>query len=86
MDGNAVVEGKFVQEDKYGSVQRQFLRKIALPKGIQIKDIRCEFSEDGTLRIIAKNKTSLSPSETSDSIAIIDAERTWMGFLIFNFS
>jgi len=71
--GSAIVEGKFIQEDKFGSIEHQFTRKIALPDGTLAKDVLCEFSS-GILRIVAKKKKSPSPSETSDSIAIIDAE------------
>jgi HSP20 family molecular chaperone IbpA len=73
IDGKAVIEGKHVEEDKFGIIERQFSRKISLPSGVTMADVRCEFSNEGILRIIAK-KPSKAGSETSDSIAILDAE------------
>lgn len=72
IDGKAVVEAKLVDEDKFGTIERQFVRKVTVPSDIKLKDLVCEFSTEGVLRLMGKKTPA--PSETSDSITIIDAE------------
>ncbi|CAB3398316.1 unnamed protein product [Caenorhabditis bovis] len=67
VDNQLIIEGKHSEkEDKYGTVERFFVRKYTLPAGVRPENIKSELSKEGLLTV----KYEKQPEEKPKSIPI----------------
>ncbi|KAH7703621.1 Protein HSP-17 a [Aphelenchoides avenae] len=55
VDDWIVIEGRHEQKaDKYGQIERNFVRKVKLPSGVKPEDVTSDLSVDGILTVQAE--------------------------------
>ncbi|XP_026317221.1 protein lethal(2)essential for life-like [Hyposmocoma kahamanoa] len=63
-DGYIVVEAKHEEkQDDHGFISRQFVRRYALPEGVEPEKVVSQLSSDGVLTVIAPRKQVEVPGE-----------------------
>ncbi|ULT86132.1 hypothetical protein L5515_005909 [Caenorhabditis briggsae] len=64
VDNQLIIEGKHAEKtDKYGQVERHFIRKYNLPTGVRPEQIKSELSNNGVLTVkYEKNQEQLPKS------------------------
>uniref|UniRef100_A0A0N5A675 SHSP domain-containing protein n=1 Tax=Parastrongyloides trichosuri TaxID=131310 RepID=A0A0N5A675_PARTI len=63
-DNMLQIEGQHEEKsDQYGTIQRMFVRKYTLPKGVREDNVKSELSKDGMLTVGA-NKLAIEGAKT----------------------
>nr|CDJ80789.1 Heat shock protein Hsp20 domain containing protein [Haemonchus contortus] len=69
VDNVLKIEGKHEEKaDKYGKVERHFLRKYDLPSTVKADDVKSELSKDGILTVRYYRQPELQPKVIPISI------------------
>ncbi|CAD6196057.1 unnamed protein product [Caenorhabditis auriculariae] len=69
-DNQLVIEGKHAEKtDKFGQVERHFVRKYNLPPGVKAEDVKSELSREGVLTV--KYDKTTEPQPTKIPITIV---------------
>ncbi|PAV83529.1 hypothetical protein WR25_19890 isoform A [Diploscapter pachys] len=62
VDNVLVVEGKHAEKtDRYGQIERNFVRKYILPPSVKADEIRSELSKEGVLKVMYDKKPEAQP-------------------------
>ncbi|CAI5452083.1 unnamed protein product [Caenorhabditis angaria] len=70
IDNQLIIEGKHEEKtDKYGQIERHFIRKYNLPQGVRPEQIKSELSNAGVLSV--KYEKTVEPQPKSIPITIV---------------